>query len=608
MRRKRKIKSQSQGRVYLRSFLVIFLPLALLLAGALAAFYYSRVMAERESIKIQVVHVVEMQKSTISRDFMSIGADILNFSDWHELQEVLEGVDPNKDLAKEYLSFSRRKRIYDQIRFLDETGMEIVRVNFNNGRPYIVPDEQLQNKAHRYYFSESFKLGPEEIFVSPFDLNIENGEIEQPLEPIIRFGTPVFDKDGKKRGIMLVNYLGEILISTFERNISADFMQSMLLNKDSFWLRAPNPKDEWGFMYKDGKGRTFGNAFPQSWRIISSDEAGQFYTAKGLFVFATVYPLFEMLELRADYKESLKNEAEQLKLKEYLWKIVAYVPMKYLRANSIRILGNLILLYGVLLILLGAGSWLLAFANTMRRQAQKEKWEATEKKSKFTSMVSHELRTPLTAIKEGVAIVLDGSAGEINEDQKDFLDTAKRNVDRLHRLINDVLDFTKLESGKVEFRMEDNDINETIEEVVETQKAVAEGSGLYLKTELSPEIEKIRFDSDKIVQVLNNLINNAIKFTDKGGITITSGKDMDGKAVRVQVEDTGTGIKKENLSRLFVEFQQLGADAYRKPGGTGLGLAICKQIIEGHGGTIRAESEEGRGSKFIFTLPIKPEG
>ncbi len=153
----------------------------------------------------------------------------------------------------------------------------------------------------------------------------------------------------------------------------------------------------------------------------------------------------------------------------------------------------------------------------------------------------------------------------------------------MHRLINDVLDFTKLESGKVEFRMEENDINKTIEEVVATQKPVAGGKGLYLKTSLSPDIEKIKFDADRIVQVLTNLINNAIKFTAKGGITVKSSKDAEGKAVRVQVEDTGPGIRKEDVSKLFVEFQQVGGSKYRKPGGTGLGLAICKQIVTATG-------------------------
>ena len=245
---------------------------------------------------------------------------------------------------------------------------------------------------------------------------------------------------------------------------------------------------------------------------------------------------------------------------------------------------------------------------TELKKTEEEMREALSIKSAFTSTVSHELRTPLTAIKEGIGIVLDGSAGEINEDQKDFLDTAKRNVDRLHRLINDVLDFTKLESGKAELRMKENDINKTIEEATATQKSVAEGKGLYLKTSLSSDLEKIEFDSDRIVQVLTNLLNNAIKFTAKGGITVESGRDAQEKAVRVQVEDTGPGIKKEDFSKLFVEFQQVGGSKYRKPGSTGLGLAICKQIVAGHGGRIWVESVEGAGADFIFTLPLKQEG
>lgn len=177
----------------------------------------------------------------------------------------------------------------------------------------------------------------------------------------------------------------------------------------------------------------------------------------------------------------------------------------------------------------------------------------------------------------------------------------------MHRLINDVLDFTKLESRKVEFRMEESDINKTIEEVVATQKSLAGGKGLYLETDLSPDIEKIEFDSDRIIQVLTNLINNAIKFTEKGGVTVKSGRDEQEKTVRVQVEDTGLGIKKEDISELFVEFKQLGGGKYRKPGSTGLGLAISKQIVEGHGGKIWVESVESAGSDFIFTLPVKQD-
>ncbi|MCX7716417.1 MAG: HAMP domain-containing histidine kinase [Endomicrobia bacterium] len=228
--------------------------------------------------------------------------------------------------------------------------------------------------------------------------------------------------------------------------------------------------------------------------------------------------------------------------------------------------------------------------------------EAMEVKTRFTSMVSHELRTPLTAIKEGISIVLDGSAGEINDEQRDFLGTAKRNVDRLLRLINEVLDFVKLEAGKMEFRLSESDINKAIKEVVETQKLVAQQKGLYMKAELAENLPIIKFDYDKIIQVLTNLTNNALKFSEKGGITVSS--VLEGGYIKVSVIDTGPGIKEDDLPKVFKEFQQVGDEKYWKPGGTGLGLVICKEIIMNHNGKIWVESKYGEGTKFIFILPV----
>ena len=240
---------------------------------------------------------------------------------------------------------------------------------------------------------------------------------------------------------------------------------------------------------------------------------------------------------------------------------------------------------------------------TGRKQAEEKMKEAVKVKSDFLSMVSHELRTPLTAIKEGIGIVLDGSAGKINTDQKDFLATAKRNVDRLHRLINQVLDFSKLEARKAEFRMEERDINQAIKEIVKMQQPLAEEKGLYIKMDLGDNLEKILFDEDKINQVLTNLTNNALKHTDKGGITVSTKKDKDGKFIRVGIKDTGGGIKEGELDKLFKQFQQVG-EKFRKSGNTGLGLAISKQIVTGHKGKIWVESKYKFGSEFVFTLPI----
>jgi len=227
--------------------------------------------------------------------------------------------------------------------------------------------------------------------------------------------------------------------------------------------------------------------------------------------------------------------------------------------------------------------------------------QALKVKSDFVSMVSHELRTPLTAIKEGIALVLDETAGAVNKDQKEFLDIAKRNVDRLARLINAVLDMQKIESGKMSFDMRENDINEVIREAGKTMSSMAKEKRLDLTVNLAEGLPKVRLDKDRIIQVLTNLVSNAIKFTEKGGITIFSEKGYN--CIQVSVRDTGPGIEQENLPRLFQRFEQLERGIGRKTGGTGLGLAISKEIIEAHGGKIWAESKAGAGAVFSFTLP-----
>ena len=229
-------------------------------------------------------------------------------------------------------------------------------------------------------------------------------------------------------------------------------------------------------------------------------------------------------------------------------------------------------------------------------------------KSEFTSMVTHELRTPLAPIKEGIDLVLDGSVGPISKQQEEFLLIAKRNVDRLARLINDVLDFSKLSAKKAQLKKERVSINEIIFSLVTIFRLVVEKKGLFIITQLnSTQGLIIELDSDRINQVLTNLLDNAIKFTDKGGIVIKTSLEDNGQYVKVCIEDTGTGIEKQDIQRLFHSFSQLGDRNSRRTGGTGLGLAISKEIIEQLGGRIWVESEYGKGSLFCFTLPLNTE-
>jgi len=222
-----------------------------------------------------------------------------------------------------------------------------------------------------------------------------------------------------------------------------------------------------------------------------------------------------------------------------------------------------------------------------------------EKQKEFSTVVSHELRTPLASIKTAIDIVISETSGTLNEEQNKFLNKAKMNVDRLRRLIDDVLDISKLESGKMDIHLQPNSIKKVIDEVVEVNHPGAQSAGLYLKSEIDPALPAINFDVDRISQVLNNLVTNAIKFTKEGGILITAKRE--GDKLVVCTRDTGAGIGPDDIPKLFKKFQQLDT---KSKDGTGLGLAICKEIINQHKGKIWVESEINKGSCFCFSLKI----
>ena len=207
--------------------------------------------------------------------------------------------------------------------------------------------------------------------------------------------------------------------------------------------------------------------------------------------------------------------------------------------------------------------------------------------------------------RQAIDLVVKKMVGDINSEQEEVLGRAKSNVDRLKRLIDDILDLTKMESGKLHMNFMMNDLHQLIQSVAESQKDVAQSRGLSIKLELDNDVPKIPFDSDRLIQVLNNLLNNGIKFTKEGGITIRTHNKSQENNVVVSIQDTGKGIAEEDLPKLFQKFQQIESGHENEEGGTGLGLAICKEIIARHGGKIWAESKPGEGTTFNFILPIQ---
>jgi signal transduction histidine kinase len=248
---------------------------------------------------------------------------------------------------------------------------------------------------------------------------------------------------------------------------------------------------------------------------------------------------------------------------------------------------------------------LTALALSARKRSERRLRELMDIKSELTSMVSHELRTPLTCIKEGIDIVSDGSSGPLNPAQQAHLQTAKRNVDRLARLLDQVLTFQKLEARRVDLSITPSDINRLAQQAADEFALPAKRKGLQLVLELAPGLPLAACDPDKISQVLSNLLGNALKFTERGAVRIRT--ELLPGSVRVVVEDQGPGIPSADLPRVFQGFTQLGRETGSRAEGTGLGLAIAQQIVELHGGRIGVESQPGSGSRFHFTLPVQEQ-
>jgi PAS domain S-box-containing protein len=357
-----------------RSFFYLFIPLAIMLGGIIALLYFQETKRQQIALELKEISQLNTQKAVINSYIQAIATDVLTVSKHYELCRMLDNneLDNRESLAREFLWFSKIKKIYDQVRFLDERGMERLRVNYNNGVPAIVPPQALQFKGERYYFKDTFQLAEREVFVSPFDLNIEHGQLEQPIKPMIRFGTPVFDSKGRKRGIVLLNYLGSQLLNILEVISERSLGEILLFNPEGYFLRSPNPDDEWGFMYENKKDQTFARANPQAWQEISRAETGQFSSTDGMYTFTTIRPFTEAQVSSTGSGEPYTPSEKLLEGTEYYWKLVSHMSPGFLHLAGGPHLNRILMTYTVMLVFLAFGCGSVAYAGAKRKQAEKD--------------------------------------------------------------------------------------------------------------------------------------------------------------------------------------------------------------------------------------------
>ena len=382
-------------------FPAIFLPLAAVFLSVLWYIQDTTARSQRAIVAASEIRTVASQALAVKSALKDIVTDLHMLAHEPEMDRYLERRDPEmlKKLEQAFLNFSIHKKRYDQVRLLDLHGLEIVRINYHReGRAEIVPHAQLQPKGDRYYFQETLGLGPEQVFISPLDLNIEQGVIEQPLKPMIRFGMPVFAPDGQKGGIVVLNYLAQELIDALHAISQGLAGEFMLLNHDGYWLTSANPDQAWGFMDPERQDQTFARSFPDAWQRMTATESGQFPSPHGLFTFATVFPRVLSQPSANGALAITADDPGIVAARQYRWHLVSRIPPDVLqqRSHPWPWLQWAILAGG--LSLLAALSWVIARTQERRRhaiQALQDSKDQLTNQLRFTQTLMDSIPAPV---------------------------------------------------------------------------------------------------------------------------------------------------------------------------------------------------------------------
>lgn len=360
------------SRKIISLFFALFSLIGCALIAIMVLLYHSEITSNQVERNGQMTQAIAIQRHVIDDAMDSIVDDLSFLSQQNELTAFLDTGDERwiPSIEREYGTILKNKAVYDQLRFLDHTGKEHIRVNYNNGQIKAVDTANLQNKAGRYYFKESIGLDRGAIYVSPLDLNVENGVIEEPLKPMIRVATPVFGKNNQRRGIIVINYLAENLLSEIKHHGDNNLSEVMLINSDAFWLLSPKPDQAWGFMIDDRRDDRFSLQYAEAWPFISHYKKGQIDTRNGFFMFSRVYPLMEGRFSPVD--DTFPNGAARKMPDQYFtyyWILIHRISPDRLKSLNSKILNKYLFFSVSLLVIVAPGSWVMALETT-RRKAQ----------------------------------------------------------------------------------------------------------------------------------------------------------------------------------------------------------------------------------------------
>lgn len=383
--------------LFIRGFLQYFLPMVLVVIIISTLIFEYRNNSELQMLKRRETDKIQLIKESFENEFDSIISDLMIITENEGLKNIFSSNEPKQYslIAKELMTICKWKKNYDQLRLIGENGKELVRVNIKNDECTIVDNLNLQDKSERYYFKETIKLNAANVYISPFDLNVENGKIEYPLKPVIRFSTPVFDKEKNKKGIIVINYLGNKILNKINEISTGSMGEISIINKEGYWLHSPNPEEEWGFMFTDGINKTFKNQFPESWNLISMNDTGQFENNNGIFYYQNIVPLHT------------NEQNVKIANKDNQWKIISRIGPDTIQQTAYSIFTDFIIYNIYVLLLIVIVSFLLARARIRKLKIDaftKDK-ERLQGVLEMAGAISHEINQPLQIISTYVDLL-----------------------------------------------------------------------------------------------------------------------------------------------------------------------------------------------------------
>ena len=301
-------------RIFLYTFFAVFILGITYLSVSLIIRINSDKIQQAEIVNSEE-QLVDIEKTIVSNKVNRLVTDVLYIADSLRLNDISSG--DYSEIEKQWMAFSNRKKIYDQIRYIDLEGNEIIRINYSEEGAYVTKKQDLQNKKDRYYFTDTIILKQDQIYISKMDLNVEQDKIEQPIKPMIRLSTPFYGNDGKLKGIIILNYYANDLLNQVKKIASSDKGYIFMLNSNSYWLyNEENSGKEWAFMYDNKLNESFSNLFPNEWKTITKNGAGSLITSNGLFSFSNILTSNEF---------SANFTSHSIVLDEGDWYIVSYL-------------------------------------------------------------------------------------------------------------------------------------------------------------------------------------------------------------------------------------------------------------------------------------------